>query len=278
MDLETEIDELMPGLHPRWKYLLLEESLGKMTASEVARRILKERGRRDVKVCFSQNEQNCYSPMLNLIGLSEDVAGSCSVMAVAIAAHEVGHALQVKVVEKLGRTLKISRIFSCMSSFGEIFMLFFGIIRVLKNTNTDELQLASSIESEAKKQGSTQGSEIHQSQRNLKHYRFINLTHLRPLAIAFLKWVVILLLFPIRFLILVVCQALFGILVVLSICCALICRWLVFVTEIHASLVALRLLKQYKVLGIHQQKAARKFLLACALTYLRSSAVDRLFA
>ncbi|MEH2389668.1 MAG: zinc metallopeptidase [Nostoc sp.] len=152
------------------------------------------------------------------------------------------------------------------------------IIKFFNNLNTEAAQLASSIESQAQKQGSTQGSEIHQSQLNPKHYRFINLPHLSQLAIAFLKWVVILLLFPIHFVIGVVCGALFGILVVLSICCALICRWFVFLTEIHASFVALRLLKQYKVLSIQQQKAARKFLLACALTYLRSSAIDRLFA
>ncbi len=65
MTLETTVDELMPKLHPHWKHLLLGENLGKMTGSEVARRLLREQGRTDIKVCLSQYERNCYSPFLN---------------------------------------------------------------------------------------------------------------------------------------------------------------------------------------------------------------------
>lgn len=94
--------------------------MGRLTGTEVALRILRELGRMDVKVCLIQGDQNCYSPMLNWVGLSENVAGSRSVLAAAIAAHEVGHALQFGFIEKLGRYLKDSSIFSFLSFSGEI--------------------------------------------------------------------------------------------------------------------------------------------------------------
>ena len=264
MALETKVDGLMPRLHPRWKHLLLEESLGKVTGSEVARRILRERGRTDVKVCLSQDERNCYSPFLNLIGLSEDVAGSCSVMAVAIAAYEVGHALQARVIENFSRFLKnLSTLYWLLywlSILGEMFMLIPHLFKVL-------FDFASSNKNEFQRQGFQEFKE-NQSRQHPKCYRFINLPCPEQSTIMLSKWVVTMLLFPINFLIIVVCGILLVIPVTLSICCALICRLLIFLIEVHASLIALRLLKQYKVLDIQQQKAARKFLLACALSYL----------
>jgi Zn-dependent membrane protease YugP len=267
MTLETVVDEVMPKLHPHWKHLLLKESLGKMNGREVARRILRERGRTDVKVCLREDERDCYSPFLNLVGLSEKVAGSYSVVAVAIAAHEVGHALQLKAIEKFGRNLKSSSILALMSSWGEMLLM---VPMLVKNF----LPIRDYIQ----EQYSTQGNEVHQPQKKLNLYRSINFLRLSQLPMVLLKWFITLLVFPIYFGFTVIVGAVIIIISLLAICCAFISRWLVFLTEIDASLIALRLLKQYEVLDIEQQKAARKFLLACALTYLRSPALDRVFA
>ena len=203
MALKTEIAELIPTLHSRWKHLLLNESLSGLTGTEVARKILREFGRTDVKVCLTQDEQNCYSPMLNLIGLSEDVAGSRSVLAAAIAAHEVGHAFQPRIIEKLGSFLKNSNILFIMSSWGELLILLPKILKIL-------IPLASHIESQTHQQFSIQNSEIRQFQRNPQRYRFMHLPHLRRSEITLLQCAVTVLLFPFRFLIGVVWGVLFG--------------------------------------------------------------------
>ena len=267
MALTSKFDDILYGLRlqPSLKYKLLETSLCRLTGIEVARTILWELGRMDVKVCCTKGEQNCYSPMLNFVGLSANAAGSDSVIASAIAAHELGHALQPRIIEKLGIFFKS---FYYLSFLGEMFILLVQLFKAL-------FPLISSIQSEALNQ-SSQSLAISQYQQHPQQYRLINPSHLVQSVIMLLKWVVILLLVPINFLTGVVFGVIFGIVFILSICCALIFRCLIFLIEIHASLIALRLLKRYKVLDKKQQNDARQFLFSCALTYLRSSSLDRL--
>ncbi|MBW4550487.1 MAG: zinc metallopeptidase [Aphanocapsa sp. GSE-SYN-MK-11-07L] len=277
MSLATKVDELMPRLHPGWKHLILEENLAKMTGIEVAQRILRACGRTDVKVCLLQDERNCYSPMLNWIGLSEDVAGSRSVMAAAIAAHEIGHAIQPKFEEKLCRSLKNSPLLH-LGLLGELCILMFQVVREMH----EWLKSVPLSERQPQDQGSDQRSQIHQFQQNLKLSKLHHQRHLSHLVIVLVKWGLILLLCPF-YLTLYLTLGLaitivIMILIPLSIFCALICRGLIFLSELHASFWAIRLLKQHKILDIHQQKAARKFLLAAALTYLGGCSIDRLFA
>jgi Zn-dependent membrane protease YugP len=252
-------DKLIAGLKPRWRHILLEENLIRMTGREVARTILRDQGRTDVQVCVHEDGKDCYSPFLNLIGLSQNVAGSCSVMAVATAAHEVGHALQLGFIEKISEILKGSNMFSLLASLGELFVLLPGLVWCVKSAGREK--------------SSTHSYQISQSQQNPKQYSFIHLQHLIfKSVIALLKSILILLVFPINFLIYVVFIAFFGILFSIAISCALISRWVIFLIEIHASCRALSLLKQYNMLDRSQQKAAKIYLRACALTYLRSFA------
>lgn len=288
--LTVMIDELMPRLPSSWKHILLKDSQSEMTGAEVARTLLQECGRTDVKVCLSQNERNCYSPFLNLIGLSEDVMGSRSVMAVAIAAHELGHALQQPTLEKLGRYLRNSP-FYYLSFYGNFILAASLAFRILI-PSIKELRSTQVSESQAQNQDSMRNYQIYQLLKKSKRSRFINPPHLLHLGITLVEWganllrlllhLIItlvkwgfnLLLLPISLLISVVYLGF----LLLSVFCALICRLLLVLTELHASWLALRLLKQYKILGIHERRAARKFLLAAALTYLRSYSIGRLFA
>lgn len=68
---------------------------GGITAEEAARRILNANGLYDVAVeRVSGDLTDHYDPRTNTVRLSEKVYGSCSVAAVGVAAHEVGHAIQ----------------------------------------------------------------------------------------------------------------------------------------------------------------------------------------
>jgi hypothetical protein len=288
--LKVMIDELMPRLHSSWKHILLKDSQSEMTGGEVARTLLQECGRTDVKVCLSQNERNCYSPFLNLIGLSEDVMGSRSVIAAAIAAHEIGHALQRPTLEKLGRSLRNSP-FYYLSIYGNLIILVPLILKILSPFIQESKSIQMS-KSPAQNPDSMRNYQIYQLLKKSKRSRFINPQHLLHLVITLVEWganllrlllhLIItlvkwgfnLLLLPISLLISVVYLGF----LLLSVFCALICRLLLVLTELHASWWALRLLKQYKILGIHERRAARKFLLAAALTYLRSYRIDSLFA
>jgi Zn-dependent membrane protease YugP len=270
--LELMVNLLMPRLHSSWKNTLLEERQSKMTGAEVARTILWHQKRMDVKVCLSQDDQNCYSPLLNWVGLSEDVAGSRSVIAAAIAAHEVGHALQPDFEEKIGRVLKNSPI-PYLSFCGEFLMVVHRLLKELKGFDSTSL-----FKSQAQNQSYSHNYEIHQFRQSLKH-RLINprqhLLHLLPLVITLLKYGYTSLLF------LLINFMIIGVVVLfapLLISCIFICRSLIFLIELHVSWFALRLLKQYKILDIKERKAANKFLIAAALTYLRSCTLNRLLA
>ena len=239
----SNLDYLFQGLRlkPSLQYQLLEECFGQMTGAEVAGVILRELGRTDVKVFCTKDQRNCYDPMLNFVGLSADIANSKSILAVAIAAHEVGHALQPRFMENFGRFSKVANIFDHLSLFGEMFLIMVKISISLFPLNFSQ------------------------------ETNFPNQTYKQFQKNVLLIWILRLLLLPITWPIVVVCTIIYLIFLNISLLCMFIRRLLIFITEIHASKIALRLLQEYKILDINQQNIARKFLFYCALTYLRSS-------
>lgn len=66
-----------------------------MTGREIAEKMLRDNGIHDVKVTSTQGMlTDHYNPMDKTVNLSESVYASNSVAAAAVAAHEVGHAVQ----------------------------------------------------------------------------------------------------------------------------------------------------------------------------------------
>lgn len=66
-----------------------------MTGADVARKMLNDNGIYDVRVsCIKGQLTDHYNPAQKLINLSEAVYNSASIAAVAVAAHETGHAIQ----------------------------------------------------------------------------------------------------------------------------------------------------------------------------------------
>ncbi|MEK4245456.1 zinc metallopeptidase [Psychrobacillus sp. FSL K6-2684] len=78
------------------KYSKVRSTSG-ITGAEVARRILDENGLYDVKVVESSGFlSDHYNPMTKIVALSSHNFHEASVAGAAIAAHEVGHAIQHK--------------------------------------------------------------------------------------------------------------------------------------------------------------------------------------
>jgi len=78
------------------KYSRVRSSSG-MTGAEVARLILDQNGLHDVKVVESRGVlSDHYNPMTKIVALSSDNYHNSSVAGTAVAAHEVGHAIQHK--------------------------------------------------------------------------------------------------------------------------------------------------------------------------------------
>lgn len=68
---------------------------GGMTGRDVAEKMLRDNGIYDVKVVSTSGSlTDHYNPLTKTVNLSEDVYGTCSVAAAAVAAHECGHAVQ----------------------------------------------------------------------------------------------------------------------------------------------------------------------------------------
>ncbi|MEG3838828.1 zinc metallopeptidase [Microcoleus sp. herbarium14] len=308
--LEIDVDRLMPRLHPFRKHILLKERQNKKTGAELARTILHLNGRTDVKVGVNEENQNCYSPLLNAVSLSKDVAGSRSTVAVAIAAHEVAHALQSEFYKKL------RRIFSIFTWFPFNFLLvIFELLFLMGNIVILNIQIVPVLLSVS---GMTLNNfwylyyyyrceefqhYLKQFQQYLKHFKqfgwaqhSINLVvvlgilgiNVWPiiwlisgwpnwgwiifvmgmglLTLGINLWGVVWLIWgwPISGWI-ILC---FWLLILLSLFCELMRRCFVFIKEINASLLALRLLKKYKILARRERREARRYLLAAGLTYL----------
>ncbi|MGV3465797.1 MAG: zinc metallopeptidase [Heyndrickxia sp.] len=94
------------ALIPIWAQLRVKSTMGKyskmestagMTGAQVARKILDENGLYDVKVLEHQGFlSDHYNPMSKTVHLSSDNYHGYSVAGAAVAAHEVGHAIQDK--------------------------------------------------------------------------------------------------------------------------------------------------------------------------------------
>ncbi len=68
---------------------------GGLTGRDIALKMLHDNGIYDVEVTSTPGSlTDHYNPMNKTVNLSEDVYGSCSVAAAAVAAHECGHAVQ----------------------------------------------------------------------------------------------------------------------------------------------------------------------------------------
>lgn len=68
---------------------------GGMTGRDVAMKMLRDNGIYDVKVVSTRGMlTDHYNPANKTVNLSENVYGTCSVAAAAVAAHECGHAVQ----------------------------------------------------------------------------------------------------------------------------------------------------------------------------------------
>ena len=76
------------------KKYALKQSSSQKTGAEVARAILEKNGITNVKVIKGREGLDHFDPKSNLISLSPSIYDSSSVSAMAIAAHECGHALQ----------------------------------------------------------------------------------------------------------------------------------------------------------------------------------------
>jgi len=71
------------------------QSNSRMTGAQAAQRLISNSGLYDVKIeSVSGNLSDHYDPRTKTLRLSQGVANSASVAAVAVAAHELGHALQ----------------------------------------------------------------------------------------------------------------------------------------------------------------------------------------
>lgn len=78
------------------KYSTIRSTSG-MTGAQVARRILDENGLQNVKVVETQGFlSDHYNPVTKIVALSPDNYNNASVAGTAVAAHEVGHAIQDK--------------------------------------------------------------------------------------------------------------------------------------------------------------------------------------
>jgi Zn-dependent membrane protease YugP len=212
--LQRRIDDLKLKLHPSSKQILLESNQLGFTSFEITSLILQERKRTDIKVCITKAEINCYSPIHNWIGLSESIASSQSVMAVAIAAHEISHALQPRFEQKINNFLNREDI-EWFSSLHYDFIILRGMVEVMLDFKK------------------IPGIEVSISFPD-PNYPILKIIALMPLFI---------------------CYEIFN-------------STVVFVEEVDASMRAMRLLKYYKILDRKQLKVARKFLVACGLTYI----------
>jgi len=114
-------------------YYSAKASTSNKTGAEVARMILKENGITDVQVVKSGNTNrgfiDNFNPMNKVVTLSSSIYDSTSLTAIAIASHEVGHAIQYNkgtvLIKIRTRMVKPVAIVSQIGSF--IFQIGFSI-------------------------------------------------------------------------------------------------------------------------------------------------------
>lgn len=304
--LEIDVDRLMPRLHPFKKHILLKERQNKKTGAELARTILHLNGRADIKVCVDEENRNLYNPSLNAVSLSKDVAGSRSTVAAAIAAHEVAHALQSEFYKKLRSIFRIFTwfpfnflwvIFDLLCLIGNMTILFIYFIP-LQIKMLGNLSFRNYIRTYRFQQFQQCLKQFQHYLNNLEQIGWLQLSIYFVVGLGMLG----INLFPVIWLIsgwsnlgcIILVMGLWALgidlwfvvwliagwptsgwiilfvslLILLSLFCEAIRRWFVFIKEINASLLALRLLKKYKILARRERREARRYLLAAGFTYL----------
>ena len=110
------------------KYSQVRNSFG-ITGAEAARRVLQANGIYDVGIEQTPGElSDHYDPRKKVLALSQGVYGVPSIAAIAIAAHEAGHAIQhARAYGPLQLRTRIVPVVSIGSNFG-FFVLFLGLI------------------------------------------------------------------------------------------------------------------------------------------------------
>lgn len=108
-----------------------------MTGADVARLMLEQNGIYDVQVISTPGElTDHYNPTNKTVNLSENVYHCATVTAVAVAAHECGHAIQhAKAYPWLGLRSSLVPIVNIGSHLGQI-VIFIGLILLAAGTGT----------------------------------------------------------------------------------------------------------------------------------------------
>lgn len=108
-----------------------------MTGAEAAERMLRDNKITGVKVISTQGRlTDHYNPVDKTVNLSESVYGSNSVAAVAVAAHEVGHAVQhANAYAWLGLRSRLVPVVQISSGMVQI-VLFIGVIMLFASQST----------------------------------------------------------------------------------------------------------------------------------------------
>ncbi len=116
------------------EFYALKQSSNQKTGYEVAQAILKKNGITNVSVVKGQEGRDHYDPRTGTISLSPSVYDSSSVSAMAVAAHECGHAIQwhkksimIRVRTVLTNPVQIATMVGqSFFSAGLLFILIFG--------------------------------------------------------------------------------------------------------------------------------------------------------
>ena len=111
----------------------------RMTGAEAARWVLDRNGLRDVRIeHIAGSLTDHYDPQARVLRLSDDVYGKCSSVAVGVACHEVGHAIQHAVgyapiklrtaivpITNIGSRIAVPLILIglVLASFGQVFII-----------------------------------------------------------------------------------------------------------------------------------------------------------
>ena len=103
-----------------------------MTGAEVARFILDKNGLMDVQVVPTSGMlSDHYDPRNRTVNLSEDIYHNSSIASVAVASHEVGHAIQDKEGDTFLRFRHALVPFATFSSYAGYIAIFIGLIASL---------------------------------------------------------------------------------------------------------------------------------------------------
>ncbi len=123
------------SFHEKNQIYALKQSSKQKTGSQVALEILAKNGITDVRVISGVEGSDHFNPQTKTVSLSPSVYNSSSVSAMAIAAHEVGHAIQwhkksimIRVRSVLTTPVQVATgIGQVFFSAGLLFILLFGL-------------------------------------------------------------------------------------------------------------------------------------------------------